>query len=127
MKYSKDFLHNPFGAGLTYPSLFVEKNNLGQSVNSHNLWLQVALSGGIGALILFVVVIWEIVKQLYCLLRIKIDVTTLGLLGVLVGTLIDASFIDMLDYRWFWVILALVVVEYQNRMNISTRPLPVLL
>ncbi len=116
MKYGWRFLENPLGVGPLYASILPEHNISKQGVNAHNLWLQVALSGGIGALIVFGYIIFEIGRRLWRLVwRYADDVLVLGLAGAFVGMLVNAIFMDTLDIRWFWIILGIITVIWENK------------
>jgi hypothetical protein len=118
LKYSIRALSNPLGVGPQYIASFNEKNGSGQSVNAHSLWLQIALSAGLGGLAVFLIMLYGIGIKLIELVKNKNDVITYALAGAFVGILVNSTFIDALSFRWLWIILALAVVEYQNRMDI---------
>lgn len=112
--YAENFLQNPFGVGPAYASIFGVKNFSAQGVNAHDLWLQVAVSGGIGALTLLIILFLMLGRELVALVRKRRDQFTVGLFGAFCGVLVAVTFIDSLELRWLWALVGLMVIWAYN-------------
>jgi hypothetical protein len=117
--YSVNFLKNPLGVGPAYSAVFGVKNSYAQHVNAHDLWLQIAVSGGIGALALLIFLLYKLGGELSTMVRRRRDQFTVGLAGAFCGALIEATFIDSLEIRWLWVLLGLAFIWTYNEKHES--------
>jgi len=134
-EYATAVLHNPLGVGPDYPTVFRDNPpsylngavSIRRQAGAHSLWLQVALAGGIGGLLYFLLAVARVGKQAYTLSSKAKDHFALWLWGVFVGTAVMVSFVDALEFRWAWVVMALIVTAYENQLRGSgeERLLPV--
>jgi len=108
------FFGNPIGFGPAYASIVHALNGSGVYANAHSTWLQVALSGGVGALITFIFFLYQIGRRMMKFVRYRRDAIAIGVAGSFVGLLVAMSFFDGLDFRWWWIIMGLAVVLYEN-------------
>jgi O-antigen ligase len=121
------FFH-PFGLGPSYVRVLREELTDRFALTrafrigggAHNTWLQILLSAGIGGLTLFGLATYRVAKGL--LVFIASDHTVFGLwaAGSFAGTLTSSFFIDSLELRWFWILLAFVIVVCENKKLVST-------
>ncbi|MBI5733020.1 O-antigen ligase family protein, partial [Candidatus Jorgensenbacteria bacterium] len=116
-KYTEEFIRNPLGLGLNYASVIYQDNISGQSVNAHNVLLQVALSGGVGGFFVFLFILWKAGKGLYKYARENYSALILALTGVFSGMIVNTMFFDALEIRWFWIILGLAIVVPTSRIS----------
>ena len=126
VRYFKKALLNPLGVGLGYESILGDKNITNQNVNAHNVWLQVALSAGIGGIIIFIMMLYKVGLDLGELIKKRSDPITYALGGAFIGTLFNSTFIDILDFRWFWIILGIIIVAHKNeKINVPHIDYPI--
>ena len=121
-KYFKRALLNPLGVGPEYTAAFSEKNGTGYIVNAHSLWLQVALSAGIGGIIVFLGILYRIGMYVIELVKKKDNFITYTLAGAFIGLMANSTFFDALSFRWFWIILGIIAAFQQNEKTNSSCP-----
>jgi len=127
--YAVEAVFHPMGLGPSYASVlrdlgtdrFVQTRAFKILGGTHNLWLQVLLSAGIGGLAIFAFAIGKLAKGVLNLVRSDRAVTTLWVAGGFAGILVDSFFFDSLELRWFWVILGIVVVACGNHAAASLK------
>tara|TARA_Y100000310_G_C20596214_1_gene770646 strand:+ start:249 stop:1460 length:1212 start_codon:yes stop_codon:yes gene_type:complete len=106
-KSSLVFLKNPLGLGTQFYNLEGSVTVKQFPSGAHNTFLSVALSGGIGALIMFVLLFWKSSKSLR---RAKSkDTIWLGITLALIGLIVIMLFDDRLFIPWFWLIPAMAI------------------
>jgi len=108
--YFQILITHPAGASLHYGDIFSFQNSYGQHLDTHSTWLQIAVSGGVIALLAFITFIMKIFKGLY---QKRQEFSTnplfLGLAASFIGMLVSASFINAFEYRWWWVVVGLLI------------------
>lgn len=112
--YFRKVMQNPFGVGPAYQTVYPEFNYSGTEVQAHDLFLEVALLAGWGGFAAFIFFLYKTAKALYAMLKRRSNFLVSTVFGAVLSTIALGVFTDSLDFRWFWIILALVPVMYQN-------------
>lgn len=105
---------NPLGVGPTYRQVFSERNMKKQQVDAHSVWIETLIMGGVGAFVVLLVFFARVFQGIVRALPKSADKFTAGLFGAFVGTLTVATFTDALEFRWQWVLVALVILAAEE-------------
>jgi hypothetical protein len=96
---------HPLGMGPVY----YVASPFGPTMSAHDTWLQLAMSGGILALILAAILLAHLGSRLFRAARGQPDLWNVALFAVFCGVIITMTFIDSLDFRWVWTLFGLML------------------
>jgi hypothetical protein len=104
----KYIVKNPLGYGPEFSySINITDNYGKEHMGSHNIILQLVLTGGILLLILSGYALFKILQQTFIIYRWSFTEINI-LIAILLGIIVSSLFSDYLYARWLWVILALI-------------------
>ncbi len=83
------------------------------SGNLHNTFISIFYLSGIFAVILFIIMVWAVIKRAYKYYKITDDKTLLFILLFILSKLIDSFFGDIHFSVIFWIFLGIVVKYFQ--------------
>lgn len=109
-------VQNPLGYGYTYNNIINIKGDKTEHRVSHNLELQILLTGGVGLFIIINLFLLNlIIKSLNNCYKQKFNEIHI-MLPILTGTLVSSIFLDSLFFRFIWIIMAL-IITYNRQID----------
>jgi hypothetical protein len=101
-------IKNPFGFGFNYLNghLFIINNET--ITFTTNIFLEIMIAGGIGALLIFLIILKKLYKGIKYILK-NLDDLKLAWIVASLAVLGDLFFIDGFLFRYFWFVLGMVL------------------
>lgn len=96
-------------------------NYLGKGMDPHNTYARIWAENGPAALVLFVAILLLLAAHLVqeCVTARRLDRVFICAFAMLAGALVNAGVIDTLHWRHFWVVLAVCMFSFNDRLRPS--------